>query len=382
MRRSSKLVSLGIAGLLLAGCGGSSDEGGGNAEGFCELAEEADAAGDDVSDALDSGRPKTIERALADAVEAYGAAAEDAPDDIKADVDTMIDAQTELQSVLEKNDFDLEVAFEDPDLQALFEDESIQEASDSVDAYLEDECGIEREDSATDDTAADAGGAVADTVPMTTDAATTDTEAQTETTEAAGSIELQAEVGGTTVGTEDSPSAVYAALLTNTTDQPASNLDINLTMFDAAGTVVGTGTAYVDLILPGQTRAITGTTSITAPAARIEATYSGDVGMPFGTEETDLPTGEFTFEGTQLTGDDYSTGVLGLMKSSYPTDFQNVEVNVVFRGADGSILGGGSTYVGILANGQVGIEPSAYYQIPGVSTFELYGSYSIYELTD
>ena len=127
---------------------------------------------------------------------------------------------------------------------------------------------------------------------------------------------------------------------------------------------------------------MSGTASVSVPAGRSEAKYGGDVGLPYGASEADLPDGEFTFEGTQLKQDDYSVAALGLLRSSYQVNLDSVEVQVVFRDDAGSIIGGAFTYVDVLANGQVGIEPTQYYAIPGVASFDLYAAYSVYGLGD
>ncbi len=375
-----------VAAITLAACGGG---GGSSVEEFCDIAEQANDAGDDVDVALDSGDPGDIEDAMADALDEYQLAIDAAPEEIQEDVEILGDAQNELFDILEANDFDLVAAIDDPDFTDLIEDKDIEDASDNLDDYLLDECGIEpdeeTDDTASADTVADT---VADTaadetiVEETVVEETVVAETVVETTAVAQDLSLTAEVGGTTVGDESSPTGIYAALLTNDTGLAASNLSIDFTMLDEAGTVVGTGSAYVDLILPGQTRAVSGSVNLTAPAARIEASYSGDTGLPYGIEEGDLPAGAFGIEGTQLITDEYSTGILGLLTSSYPVGFDSVEVTVVFRDAAGSIIGGGYTYATIQANGQVGVEPSAYYPIPEVATFEVYAAYSVYELTD
>jgi len=384
-RRSKVLAVLGTSGVLLlslTACGGGD---GNSTAKFCDLAKQADKTGKDLGDEFANADPKALKKALTNAIDDYTAASKLAPKEIKKDVTTMLDAQSELADILAADDYDLEKAGKDKDFLDLTADKDLDATSKRVDAYLEKTCGIKSTSSdSTDDTtsvATDDTTSVAtdDTTPLDTTPLDT-TPVDTEATTSSAAVQLDAEVGGTTVGTADDPSVVYAALLTNTTSDPASNLTITFTMFDANGTVVGTGSAYADLILPGEKRAVSGTTSVTAPAAKITATYSGDVGLPYGVNEADVPSGAFEFSGSQLTSDDYSTGALGLLTSSYAKAFDNVDIEVIFRDAAGSIVGGGSDYKPVLANGQVGVKPSAYYQIPGVATFELYASYNASEL--
>lgn len=386
MKRRQRTATVLGASLVLAltGCGGG---GGASLDEFCDLAERAQESSDDLDPAFESGDPGDLEDALNDAVEDAEAALDAAPDDIKEAIETSVSGQKEFLRILEANDFDLVEAVEDPDFNDLLEDRDMERAGDDIEEYLEDECGIEPTSDTEPDTTEAAGEEPVTTdapvvVPVDTTPADTTPADTTPAEPASDTLELDAEVGGTTVGTEDSPSAVYAAVLTNPSSDAVSNLQVDFTIFGEGDTVVGTGSAYVDLILPGQTRAVSGTTSLTAPAVRIEANYSGDIGMPYGLEEGDLPSGEFTFEGFSLTADEYSTGVIGLMKSSYPVAFESVEVSVIFRDAAGAIIGGGSDYATILENGQVGVEPSAYYQIPNVVDFDVYAAYATYELGD
>ncbi len=379
-RRIGPLMTVSFAAVLTAaGCGGDGG-GGSNTAKFCDAAEEAKAAGDDLNSALDDGDAKQIKKVMKDALEQYEAAAKLAPKAIRDDIGVVRDAQEKMFAILEDNDFDVVEAFNDKAFEKLVGDKKIERASDRLDEFLSDECGIEPDD--TDDTSTAGPGTTGrDTVPPTTGTeveATTTTEEVTTTQ--AGQVDLQAEVGGTTVGDPSSPVVVYAAVLTNNSDDPESNINVSFTMLDAAGPVVGTSRAYIDLLLPGWSRAVSGTTSVTAPATDIRGTYSGDSGLPFGVEASALPTGQFTLSGDQMTADDYSTGVLGMLSSTYTIGFDNLAVEVVFRDAAGAIVGGGSDWVTIPANGQVGINPSTYYAIPNVASYEVYAGFDSYDL--
>ena len=373
-RRAASAVGAAMM-LMLASCGGGSSDSASSDE-FCKLAKRADRSGEAIDAAMESEDAKEIEAALTDALDDAQAAAKAAPEEIKSVVATVNDSMEEFVKILADYDYDLMKAIEDEDLNSLMSDPDVEDANTELDEYLFDECGIEPDstDAGTDDTTA-AGGEVVVTDTSVAEALDTTIAPSSST------VELSAEVGGTTVGTEDDPTVVYAAVITNTTEDPAYNLSINFTIYGATDLVVGTGSTTIDLILPGQSRAVSGTASVTEPAARIEANYSGDVGLPYGTSEADLPDGEFTFEGTQLKQDDYSVAALGL-RSSYQVNLDSVEVQVVFRDDAGSIIGGAFTYVDVLANGQVGIEPTQYYAIPGVASFDLYAAYSVYGLGD
>ena len=380
-RRTGPLMTLSFAVVLtVAGCGG----GGGSSastDKFCDAAEDAKASGDDLNAALDEGDPKQIKKVMKAALADYEAAAKLAPKKIRDDIAVVREAQETMFTIFEDNDFDIEAAQEDKEFAKLVSDKKLERANDRLSEFLSDECGIDTSEGSSGDTVEDTSA------PMTTEPdipPTSDRERETTTTEEATTqaapVELAAEVGGQTVGDASSPVVVYAAVLKNTTSAPANDITVSFTMLDAAGTVVGTAREYIDLLLPGEARAVTGSTSVTAPAANIQATYSGDSGLPWGLEASSIPSGQFTLSNDQLTSDDWSTGVLGMLNSTYPVGFDNLKVDVVFRDAAGSIIGGGYDYVTIPANGQVGINPSTYYAIPGVASYEVYAGFDSYDL--
>jgi hypothetical protein len=117
---------------------------------FCKLAEKADAASDDLSDLFDSGDvPDSgdVEDALDDLQKASAAAEKKAPKDI---ADTVKDVNKNLADVIElfdDNDFDLVAVASDPDFADIQADG--QDASDDLEQYLDDKCGIDP-DSASD----------------------------------------------------------------------------------------------------------------------------------------------------------------------------------------------------------------------------------------
>lgn len=164
------LLTLAIAPLLLIACGGGDDgdsASGGDAADFCTFAKAADSSGDSASDALDAGDPAGIEAALTAALADAEQAAELAPAEIADTVDKLLDGQTRIVAVLERNDWDLTAALSDDEFQSLATDESIENASNELDAYLETECGIPADGSsstedttATSDTAAGSGGTI------------------------------------------------------------------------------------------------------------------------------------------------------------------------------------------------------------------------------
>ena len=130
-----------LAGVLLVGAAacGSDDE---SADGgdFCTAAKAAEAAGNAVN--FDSGTPADIETTVKASVEASKAAQKVAPDEISDVIDQVVKYQEQMADALEKNDWDLIAASQDPDLIELVSSGDMETASAELDQYLADECDM------------------------------------------------------------------------------------------------------------------------------------------------------------------------------------------------------------------------------------------------
>jgi hypothetical protein len=136
MQRKMGLVVMMV--VAVAGCGGgSSDEGssaGGSTEQFCAVLRAADLADD-------AAEPTVAElRALA----------EQAPDSLRDDVDTLVDAIEKLSAVDENDSAAFEQAF------AIILSPEFAEAGERLEAFGVDECGLEPTDDGFSDADADA----------------------------------------------------------------------------------------------------------------------------------------------------------------------------------------------------------------------------------
>ena len=135
----------------------SGDEGDSNSSDWCDLSREMDS---DTSlfDTMDINDPESVEDAYNQVIGAIEDAADETPDEIKDDVEIVLERIKTGFEALKDADFNLlevdQAAFEDPEADA---------ASDRIDAYNERECGIESdgaETSTTDDVTDDTGDAV------------------------------------------------------------------------------------------------------------------------------------------------------------------------------------------------------------------------------
>jgi hypothetical protein len=123
--------------------GGDSDSGGA----WCELARDIDSD-DTLFDSMDINDPDSVENAYQEFVNVFEDAADNAPDEIKADMEIVLERIKTAFEALKDADFNIvEVD------QAVFEDPEADAASDRIDAYNEEVCGIESDADVTDDTA-------------------------------------------------------------------------------------------------------------------------------------------------------------------------------------------------------------------------------------
>jgi hypothetical protein len=113
----------------------------------------------------------------------------------------------------------------------------------------------------------------------------------------------------------------------------ARSVVADLTMYDGDGAFVESLPVDIGEILPGQRMA--GTLSTLAPGVK-----SVDVWLSAEWEEIDYEVGSFTAEQIQLTSNESSTTVTGLLDCDFKRAQENVEVVVVLRSEDGRIVDG------------------------------------------
>ena len=132
------LVPLALAG---GACGGD-DDGDGGGE-WCDLARDLES--ETVFGSIDVEDPDSVETAYREIVEILGNAVDSAPDEIKADVQTVLDSTEELLAALEDVDFDFAALDE-----SVLGDLETVEASDRIEEYGERVCGIASGDETAD----------------------------------------------------------------------------------------------------------------------------------------------------------------------------------------------------------------------------------------
>lgn len=174
MRRFSVLL---LAPLLVVGfaCGDDDDVsasggggGGGGVGSFCDKAELLDARFNQLDESLGGDQLPTGET-FKEVAEAVSSLAGDAPQEIRADLEKVSEGVTRFAELFEGIDLSDPSSFSDPEVMAKLEEsqaeletlgEEVEESSDRIEAYLEDECGLDLGDddddsgtsSTTDDT--------------------------------------------------------------------------------------------------------------------------------------------------------------------------------------------------------------------------------------
>lgn len=145
-----------------------------------------------------------------------------------------------------------------------------------------------------------------------------------------------------------------------------------IAVYDDAGTVLETDSGYIEVILPGQTLGIAGTTYL-------------DEGMTASNLEVQILEGDsiptkpipmFAVEGSTYFAGEFSDAVTGVIKSPYGVDLREIRVSAVVYNGAGEIVGGGFTYLNfILANSSTGVEVPVVAS-GDVATVELYPTVS------
>lgn len=145
-RKLSAVIAVSVG--LVAACGG--DDGGGSADEFCDLARQADAAGDEMTAALETQDPAEIERVFDAAIDDFEAAVDAAPDAIRDVAAEVTETAQQLRDRFEELDWDVAALSEDEE--ALELAAQGDEANTDLDEYLERECDIPADDDETEAT--------------------------------------------------------------------------------------------------------------------------------------------------------------------------------------------------------------------------------------
>ncbi|MGH9133917.1 MAG: hypothetical protein ACRDZZ_08285 [Ilumatobacteraceae bacterium] len=126
--------------------GDGGDDGGSGGGEFCDLARGVEE-GEDLLEGVDFSDPDAIEDAYRTMIDRINDASDSAPDEIRDDIELVIDRSEAVFEALEDADFNIL----DVD-QSVLEDPEAEAASERIDAYLDNECGITTDSDDSDDT--------------------------------------------------------------------------------------------------------------------------------------------------------------------------------------------------------------------------------------
>jgi hypothetical protein len=124
---------------MLAACGGDDDDGAASDE-FCDLARQADSAGDAMGAAVETGDPDEIERVFQESMDDLRAAADAAPDAIREIADEVTETAQDLRDRFEELDWDVTAFVQDGRVQEIAAQS--EDSNTQLDEFLERECDI------------------------------------------------------------------------------------------------------------------------------------------------------------------------------------------------------------------------------------------------
>lgn len=161
----------------------------------------------------------------------------------------------------------------------------------------------------------------------------------------------------------------------NLTGWFATDVRVNITFLSADGSVAGSEDESVSLVPPGlgsgkgRVFAVGGVSFVEASVTKMEVTVHA------GLEATDSASfGDVTFSGVKTTSDAYGTTTSGRVTSSYVEELKYAEVVAIYRNSAGKIVGGDSTLIDVLPNGdtKVSFKIDTLGKIPHIATVDLY----------
>lgn len=160
----------------------------------------------------------------------------------------------------------------------------------------------------------------------------------------------------------------FAAVLKwNDKTQIATQVSVNISLTDAAGSVVSAKTETVGVILPGQTTAV-------ADEAQVSGVTGMEVDAVVGSQQPYAkkpPT--LTVANPTTSNNGSSMKTTGSVTSTAKTELKDLAAVAVYYNADGQIVGGDTALVNLLPPGSpLGFEIDGTHVIPGVAGTQVY----------
>jgi hypothetical protein len=191
-------------------------------------------------------------------------------------------------------------------------------------------------------------------------------------TAAPGSVDVQVVSSGGSqfLDADGKPVGSWAAILENKGSAPAQLVQVDVEFKDAAGTVLGTDLAFVDLLPPGGKSAVRGD-MLNVPAGVTTLSLTVDPStIPPGKK---IKPGAITVEGVKSTPDPTGLVITGTVKSTFAVELKSVSVVGVLFDASGKIIGGAFTFVDKLpSKGSAPLDMKDFDKVPGVDHVEVF----------
>lgn len=150
MKKRSTTLLLGVfaASALLGACGDDKKSGGGATSdaAYCKKIESYKAKADELDSVMQGSDPAAIKGAFTTMQGMIHDLDKKPPASIAADVHTMTDAVDKIVTIFEKYDWDfnkLATAPEAADLSTIMDNDAVNTASDNLDTYTSDVCGLD-----------------------------------------------------------------------------------------------------------------------------------------------------------------------------------------------------------------------------------------------
>jgi hypothetical protein len=173
----------------------------------------------------------------------------------------------------------------------------------------------------------------------------------------------------------DSAASVAAVVKWNSTSEIATDVEVTLTLSNAAGVVVSSDSEDVGAIFPGQSAAVTENPQVSgATSLRVQALVGNTQNLPKGEVSPTLTT-----TGVVNTPGEFGSTTTGTITSTSTKDLKEVQATAVYLNSAGAIIGGDFTFVDFIpANGSTSfqIQGTSESGIPGLANTVAYGSFS------
>jgi hypothetical protein len=171
---------------------------------------------------------------------------------------------------------------------------------------------------------------------------------------------------------QDELQASYGFIVENTGDETATDVDVSVSVFDAAGTVLSSEQHTIYVIRPGEKVGIGDEfySELTAEIANLEV----QIGEP-SPYATDVPDeGTLTAEGVSTVAEEYGgLKTTFTVTSTYAEQLDGPYAYAIYRDAGGAIIGGSWGILNFVpAGGSTAGEITSFETIPGVATTEIY----------